>query len=154
MSKGKNTVQICTALCQPIAEELGVYIWDVQYVKEGATWYLRVLVDTDEGITIDQCEDFNRRLSSALDEEDPIADSYWLEVSSPGMERELTQDWHYKKLAGATVQVSLYRAIDGQKKFIGSLKSKEDSKVTVGVDDKVISFEEKDIAQIRLYFEI
>lgn len=152
--KGGNTVKTVYALCKPIAEELSVYIWDIQYVKEGGTWYLRVLIDTDEGITINECEQFSRLISDKLDETDPIKDSYMLEVSSPGIDRQLTQHWHYDALMGSDVEVNLIRPINGQKLFVGRLESKDDNGIKIIMsDDTEMCFSEKEAAWVRLYVE-
>ena len=104
MSQGKkkmdrtcNTVAVCTRLARPVAEELGLQLWDVRFVKEGADWYLRFFIDREGGVTINDCEEMSRRLDKLLDEADPIACSYCLEVSSPGVERELIRPEHFEQ---------------------------------------------------------
>ena len=87
--KNGSVADVVTALALPIAEELGYSIWDVEYVREGADYYLRITIDNEEGITIDDCEAFSRAIDPILDEADPITDSYHLEVSSPGIERDI-----------------------------------------------------------------
>lgn len=152
--KGGNTVKTVFALCKPLAEQQGVYIWDVQYVKEGSTWYLKILVDTDEGITVNQCEDFSRAIGEILDDADPIKDSYMLEVSSPGIDRVLTQDWHFDKLMGQDVEVNLIRPVDGQKLFMGKLLGKDGDQIKIQISDDVeMEFSRKETAWIRLYVE-
>lgn len=152
MSKGGNTVTLVENLCTPLAEEQGVYIWEISYQKEGGDWVLKVLIDTEEGITIDQCERFNRSLSEKLDKTDPIAEAYILEVSSPGIERELTEDWHFEKLLGEGLQVNLIRPVDGEKFFVGELLGKDGDIITLRLENgKELGFTKKDAAWIRKY---
>ena len=96
----KNTAAIAEELAAPILEEMGLQLWDVVYEKEGSGWYLRYYVDKEGGIDINSCEAFSRAISDVLDEADPIDGSYTLEVSSPGIERALTRDWHFEALMG------------------------------------------------------
>lgn len=119
----KNTAAVCEELAAPVAQELGVYIWDTIYEKEGAGWYLRYFIDKDAdgGVTIEECETFSRTMSTLLDEADPIKQSYCLEVGSPGIERKLTKDWHFDKYMGSNVFVRLIRPVEGQRDFCGQL---------------------------------
>lgn len=119
----KNTAGICAELAAPVAEEMGVYIWDTIFEKEGAGWYLRYFIDKDAdgGVGIEECETFSRTMSALLDQADPISQSYCLEVGSPGIERKLTKDWHFTKYMGSSVLVRLIRPIDGQREFTGLL---------------------------------
>lgn len=110
---------VCRALAEPLAQRLGLRIWDVRFVKEGADWYLRVFIDREGGVSIDDCVDLSRLLSPALDEADPIDRSYCLEVSSPGVERELTRPEHFEAYMGRPVTVRLIRPRDGQREFAG-----------------------------------
>lgn len=104
---------VCRTLAEPLARQLGLRIWDVRFVKEGADWYLRVFIDRDGGVSIDDCVDLTRLLSPALDEADPIDQSYCLEVSSPGVERELTRPEHFEAYRGRAVTVRLIRPRTG-----------------------------------------
>lgn len=152
MSKGGNTIETVTELCAPIAEKQGVYIWDISYKKEGGDWILKILVDTEEGININQCEAFSRALSEKLDEVDPITEPYILEVSSPGIERDLTKDWHFEKLKGEEIQVNLIRPVNGEKLFIGVLIGKEGDVITLLLDDDLeMQFTTKEAAWVRKY---
>ena len=105
----KNTVAEVTELVQRIVEEMGLTLWDVRYVKEGAMWYLRIFIDKDEGVSIDDCEKVTRAIDKPLDELDPIEGNYTLEVSSPGIERELVLDRHFDRFIGAPVMIKLIR---------------------------------------------
>ncbi|MBR5632554.1 MAG: ribosome maturation factor RimP, partial [Clostridia bacterium] len=111
----KNIAGTVWDLVEPTANELGYSIWDVEYVKEGADMYLRITIDSEEGIDIDDCERMTRAIDPLLDEADPIEDFYYLEVSSPGVERELRTDEHVKKSIGQKVLAKLFTAKDGQK---------------------------------------
>ena len=97
----------------PVAKEQGCFVYDVEYVKEGNSWFLRVYVDREGGITIDECEAISRELSSILDKNDPISNNYFLEVSSPGIERKLRQDEHFEMYKGELVDIGLYKAYNG-----------------------------------------
>ena len=101
-----GTVAVCTKLAQPVAEELGLILWDVRFVKEGATWYLRYIIDKEEGVSIDDCVELSRRLNPLLDEADPIPQAYCVEVSSPGLNRELVKPAHFAAFEGWPVMVS------------------------------------------------
>ena len=114
--KSKNTVAEVTELVQPIIEEMGLELWNVQYVKEGAMWYLRIFIDKDSGVSIDDCERVTRAIDAPLDELDPIEGNYTLEVSSPGVERELILDRHFDSFLGAPVMVRLIRPDENGRK--------------------------------------
>ena len=149
----KNIAGTVWDLVEPTAHELGYSIWDVEYVKEGADLYLRITIDSDEGIDIDDCERMTRAIDPLLDEADPIEDFYYLEVSSPGVERVLTIDEHFEKMSGSEVEVKLYRAVDGAKVFRGVLVGKVDGKITVATDAGEISFEAKTVAKCTTVFD-
>ena len=107
--KGGNTVAICRELAQPFADQLGLMLWDVRFVKEGAAWYLRYLIDKEGGVTIDDCVALSRLINPVLDEADPIDQSYCLEVMSPGIERELTRPEHFEAYLDWAIVVKLIR---------------------------------------------
>ena len=138
----------------PTADELGYYLWDVEYVKEGADWILRITIDNDEGITIDDCERMTRAIDPILDEADPIEDAYYLEVSSPGIERELRTDAHLEYCEGADVEVRLYAPRDGSKSFRGELLAlRENGNIAILVGDGEMEFERSSVAKIKTVFE-
>ena len=139
----------------PIAEQHGVGIYDVEYVKEGSDYILRCYIDKDGGVTINDCEEVSRALSEVLDREDPIPDAYILEVSSPGLGRSLTKDRHFAASIGEEVEGTLFKPDEstGEKAFQGILKEFDDKTVTVktgDADDAVQVLERKNIANIRL----
>lgn len=148
----KNTAAIAEELAAPILEEMGLQLWDVVYEKEGSGWYLRYYVDKDGGIDINSCEAFSRAISDVLDEADPIDGSYTLEVSSPGIERQLTRDWHFETLMGQQLLVRLIRPVEGVRDFIGTLTDYRDGTLTLLLDEKTeMNVERGETAFIRLY---
>ena len=127
---------------------------DVEYVKEGSTWYLRAYIDKPGGINIDDCEKVSRRLSDILDEKDYIDDAYIMEVSSPGLGRPLKKEKDFKRSLGEEVEIRTYRMMDKQKEFFGILKEYDDSTVTIMQEDETFkTFAKSDIALIRLAFD-
>lgn len=154
MSKRENYEQRTEALLMPIVEEHNLELVDVEYVKEGGTWYLRAYIDKEGGVTVDDCEAVSRRLSDLMDTEDFIEEAYILEVSSPGLGRPLKKEKDFKRSLGDEVEVRTYRAIDRQKEFTGILKAYDGDTVTLQMeDDSDMVFDRKDIALIRLAFD-
>lgn len=150
MAKKENTETRVRGLLLPIMEEHGFELVDVEFVKEGPNWYLRVYVDKDGGITIDDCEVVSRQLDQQMGE-DFIEQAYILEVSSPGLDRPLKTDGDFVKYAGHVVDVKLYRGMDGKKEFQGTLKGLESDVITILDEDEAeISFVRKEVASIRL----
>ena len=154
LKKFGGTEQKIYDLVKPITDELGYYLWDVSYVKEGASWYLRIFIDCDEGITIEDCERVTEPVNKILDEADPIPQSYTLEVGSAGLERELLKEDHFEVCKGDKVRIRFIRSIDGEKEISAFLKNADKNQVTVEDDsgnEKV--FQLADIAFIKLWFE-
>ncbi len=150
-TKKPNTVERVLEIAAPIAAQLGLEIWDVRYLKEGSDWYLRVFIDKPEGVGINDCVDMSHALDKPLDEGDFIPNAYILEVSSPGVERELTKPEHFEKMRGRAIQVKLIRPLEGQREFSGTLESFENGIITfVGADENKISINKKDTAYVRL----
>ena len=148
MAKVTDTV---AALALPVVEEAGCTLWDVEYLKEAGTWFLRVYIDKEGGVSIDDCEAVSRPLSDLLDEADPIEGSYVLEVSSAGADRPLKRPEHFARFMGSQVEVRLYRALEGRKEYVGALSGWEDGNVTIQADGESRTFLKKDVAQVRLY---
>lgn len=138
---------------EPTVMELGYRIWDVTYAKIGADFHLEVTIDSDEGIGIDDCERVHRAIDPILDECDPIEGFYYLDVSSPGLERELRTDEHLSLSLGAAVEIKLFAAHDGAKSFVGTLHSFDGDSVTVAAEGREISLPRKDISKIKTVFE-
>ncbi len=149
-----NTAETVQKLLDPIAASLGLTIWDVEYVKEAGDMRLKITIDKADGVGIEDCEAFQRASDPVLDEADPIAESYIMEVSSPGLEREIRYGWHIDACAGQMVTVRLYSAVDGSKTYTGELLPDEEECVSLKLDgDRVISFPKKAVAKINVYFD-
>ena len=146
-----KVTDVVAQLATPVVEQAGCSLWDVEYVKEAGEWFLRVYIDKEGGVSIDDCEAVSRPLSDLLDEADPIEGSYTFEVSSAGADRVLKKPEHFARFQGQEVEVKLYRPRDGRKDFVGALQSCRDGNVTLDVGGEPITFEKKEIALVRLY---
>ena len=154
MSRREEYEKQTEELLEPIVTGFGFELVDVEYVKEGGTWYLRAYIDKPGGINVDDCEVVSRRLSDILDEKDYIEEAYILEVSSPGLGRPLKKEKDFKRSLGEEVDVRTYRMIEKQKEFTGLLKDYDDATVTIEMEDGTLkTFEKSDIALIRLAFD-
>lgn len=151
---GNKTTAIVMELAKPIAEELGLTIWDIRFEKEGAMWVLLVVIDKEGGVSINDCEAMSRPLDKKLDEVDPIEQSYCLEVSSAGIERELTQDWHFEACRGEQVLLRLIRPYQGEREFQGELLGLKDGAVQLRIGEEEFSFSKSDTAFVRLYADL
>ncbi len=146
-----NTVEAVTELVKPIVEQLGLTLWDVRFLKEGATWYLRIFIDRDSGVTIEDCENVTHAVDKPLDDLDPIEQNYILEVSSPGIERELLRPEHFDAFLGAGVMIRLIRPDDkGERDFKGTLTAHDKDTVTVMTDGTERVINKKDTVYIKL----
>lgn len=148
---GTNVVSVCRALAEPLAAQLGLSVWDVRFVKEGADWFLRIIIDKEEGVTINDCVDMTHLLNPVLDEADPIAQSYCLEVMSPGIERELIRPEHFEAYNGLPVTVKRYRPDEsGQREFVGLLISADNETLVIeDEDEQQRIFSRKDVAAVH-----
>ena len=154
MAKNASVAEVVRALAEPVAEEIGCWVWDVEFVKEGARRILRITIDSEEGITIDDCEKMHRAIDPILDEADPIEEQYYLEVSSPGVERELRTEEHVMACEGWDVEVRLYAPLDGAKTFRGVLLSLgENGEIRIDAKGTVMEFPRASVAKIQTYFE-
>lgn len=145
-----NTVKKATDIGEPIAKELGLSLWDVRYEKEGASMFLRYFIDKDEGITFDDCEAFSRAVDPILDQEDFIEESYYLEVSSPGIERSLKRESHFISSIGHKVLIETIRPMeDGNRSVEGVLASFSDKTACVKVGDKTVNIELSKISKAK-----
>lgn len=151
----KKITELTAELAAPAIAEAGCTLWDVEYVKEGGAWYLRVLLDKEGGVDILDCEAVSRKLSDLLDEADPIEGSYTLEVGSAGAERALKRPGDFARFMGSPVLVKLYRSLDGQKEIPGVLTAYDPETGAVTVEDGggARTFEKKDVALVRLRVE-
>ena len=146
----KSTVEKVLEIISPIALEQNLDIWDVRYLKEGASYFLRIFIDKPEGITIDDCERFSRAIDEPLDEADPIKEAYFLEVSSPGLGRELVKPEHFEAFIGEEVVVKLYKAIDKKKELIGKLLNYENDEVVIECNGESLKIANKEISKVNL----
>ena len=153
MTKRETYEQKTEKILIPLVELHSFELVDVEYVKEGGTWYLRAYIDKPDGITVDDCEIISRALSEALDENDFIDEAYILEVSSPGLGRPLKKEKDFARSLGEEVEVHTYRAIDKQKAFFGILNAYTKDSITIELEDKSkMEFARADVALIRLAF--
>ena len=148
----KITEQV-TGFARPVVESLGCRLWDVEYVREGADWFLRIYIDKDGGVDITDCEAISRALDPILDEKDPIPDSYPLEVGSAGAERVLKRPGDFQQFLHSPVLVKLYRPRDGAKEYPGTLEGYDNGRVTIATGSVSLTFEKSEIAQVRLRVE-
>lgn len=146
-----KVTELTAGLAAPIVEAAGCSLWDVEYVKEAGEWFLRVYIDKEGGVAINDCEAVSRPLSDALDEADPIEGSYTLEVSSAGADRVLKKPEHFAAFLGSEVDVKLYRAREGRKELTGVLRGYDNGDVTVELPGGDATLEKKDVAQVRLH---
>lgn len=151
MAKGGNTVKAVWEIAEPLAAELGLSIWDVRFLKEGSQWYLRVFIDKDGGVGIDDCVNLSHAIDGPLDEANPIEQAYILEVSSPGVERELVRDEHFEKYIGEKIKVKMIRPVEGKREFSGILESYEDGNITIRLEDESgFTFTKKEASFVKL----
>ena len=150
---GNNIESKVTQLLEDIIKNLGYDLYDVFYVKEGKDYYLRIIIDKPDGIDINDCEKVNNAINDILDEADYIKEQYFLEVSSPGVERTLRKEKHYKSQIGNEINVKLFKPIDKQKEFIGILLEYNDKEITLKVDEKNVKIDLKDIALAKTIFD-
>ena len=144
-----NAAEKVYGLIKETVEAEGVSLWDVRFLKEGASWYLRVFIDKPEGISIDDCTNVSHAIDPIIDDADPIDVSYYLEVCSPGTERELTRQSHFEACVGKTVKIKRYKALDGVKELTGTLKSAAE-RVVLETDNGEYELDYKDISKARL----
>lgn len=143
-------------LAQPLAEELGLTLWDVQFVKEGADWYLRIFIDKESGIGIDDCVDMTHAVNPVLDAEDPVSGEYTLEVSSPGLNRKLTRPQHFTEYLGELVEVKLIRPMENGQRILSGvlLRAEEDGQLEIQLEeDTSCTVEKKEVASVHLMEE-
>ena len=138
-------------LARPVVEACGCTLWDVEYIKEAGSWYLRLYIDKEEGVSINDCEAVSRGVDPLLDEADPIQDPYTFEVSSAGADRPLKKPEHFEAFMGAEVDVKFYKAVNGQKNCTGILAGYEDGNVTLEMSGETVTFDKKEIAFVRLH---
>lgn len=143
-----------SALAAPVVEQEGCSLWDVEYVREAGTWYLRLYIDKDGGVSIDDCERISRALDPILDEADPIPDSYVFEVGSAGIERELKRPSDFEAYMGSEIELRLYQPFEGSKVFVGQLSGYADGNVTIQFGGRSLVFTKAQTAQVKLHVTI
>lgn len=150
--KGGNTVAAVRLLAEPIADSLGLRIWDICFVKEGSDWFLRIFIDKDGGVDMNDCVDFSHAIDGPLDDADPIEQSYCLEVSSPGLERELTKNEHFESCIGQNIKLRLIRPYEDKRDFKGVLSEFDGTNIVIALagEDKTISMTKKETAWVKL----
>ncbi len=155
MAKNIRVTETVRQLAEPIAEELNLWIWDVEFVKEGARRVLRITVDSEEGVGIEDCERLHRAIDPILDEADPIEEQYYLEVCSPGLERELKNEDHIYACEGWDVEVRLYAPLNGSKTYRGKLLPlSESGEIRIDVSGQTMEFSRQSVAKLMTYFEL
>ena len=145
--------ELVSAAIQDTVTGLGYEIYDVEYLKEGSSWYLRIYIDKPEGVSIEDCEAVSRAIDPVIDELNPIKTAYSLEVSSPGLERVLRKPEHFEKNLNKLVEVSLFKAVNGSKKAQGILKSADLEKITIEVENEMMEFNRQDVSKVNLVYE-
>ena len=153
MTKKESYETKTEELILPILDEFHFELVDVEYVKEGGIWYLRVFIDAEEGVDIAQCEAVSRALDPVLDKADPIKEQYYLEVSSVGLDRHLKKEKDFHYFMGCDIEVKLYRPVDGRKEFVGTLVDFADGSFTIETQNERITFTQKEAALVRPYVE-
>jgi len=134
-------------------QELGYILYDVEYVKEGKEYYLRIYIDSEKGISLDDCELVSNNITELLDKEDYIKEQYFMEVSSPGVERVLKKDKHLQNNIGVKVQIKLFKPFKGQKQYEGILKSFDEENIIIEMDSQDLNIERQNIGQIKTIFD-
>ena len=148
----KVTEQVAQ-FAEPVVRAHGCTLWDVEYVREGGEWFLRLYIDKDGGVDISDCEAVSRAVDPILDEKDPIPDSYNFEVCSAGLERQLKRPSDFEQFMGSAVTVKLFKAVNGAKKYAGTLTGYNDGAVTIEAAGTTYTFQKNEVAQVRLRVE-
>ena len=148
-----KVTDLVASFAEPVIREKGCTLWDVEYVREGSEYFLRLYIDKEGGVDITDCEAISRAVDPILDEKDPIPESYHFEVCSAGLERPLKRPGDFEKFMGSPVFVKLYRPINGLKEIPGILRGYEDGRITVEVGKQVLTFEKSQVALVRLRVE-
>lgn len=144
---------IISEMADPLIEEIGLELVDVQFVKEGSEWYLRIFIDKEDGINLDDCVDVSNLISEKLDENDPITQAYHLEVSSPGVERPLKKTKDFIRFKGSLVEIKIYSALNGKKNFVGTLDEVNEEEISIIENEEKIVIPREKIAKANLAWE-
>lgn len=141
--------EIVEEIVLPLVNENLFELVEVEFIKEGSNWFLRIYIDKPGGVSLDDCQLISHAVSDKLDEVDPIKQSYFLEVSSPGLDRPIKKDSDFVKYSGQMVEVKLFKPKDGIKSFEGELHGTLDNKILIRIDDKIVEFEKQDVAKVK-----
>ena len=149
----KGVAQTVTELAEPIAKELGYILWDVEFVREGSRRILRITIDSEEGITVDDCEKMHFAIDPVLDEVDPIEGPYTLEVSSPGVERALTRPEHFEMMLGKKVMARCFTPVNGNRIFTGVLSGADNEKITLETEAGTVELPRKVVSKTETVYD-
>ncbi len=152
-TNSKNVANTVRELILPVANEFGYRLWDVEYVKEGTKMILRVTIDKDDGINIEDCEKLHRAIDPVLDEADPIEGTYYLEVSSPGIERDLRTEEHILASLGSRVEVRLFAPVDGSRSFVGILVAYDGGEISLETGKGLLKFPRTAVSKMKTVFD-
>ncbi len=150
MAKGKKAIDIVEEIVKPVCDEMGLILWDVRFEKEGPDWYLRIFIDKEGGVFIEDCEKLSRTVDPMIDEADPINQAYYFEVSSAGLGRKLTKDFHFEAKKGQIALAKLIRPIDGVREIKGTIEGYSDGVVTLSNENGSHNVNVKDTSFIKL----
>lgn len=153
MANSNRIADVVAELLTPVINELGYDVWDIEYVREAAEWFLRITIDSPKGIDIDDCEKVHRTIDPILDEADPIEDAYRLEVSSPGLERDIRTDRHFLACIGEKIVCKLFTKLDGRKEYTGVLKEYENKQIVLDTEEGEVRIDRKLASKVRTYFD-
>lgn len=148
-----KVTEIVAGFARPVVEEHGCTLWDVEYVREGSDYFLRLYIDKEGGVDINDCEAISRAVDPILDEKDPIAESYHFEVCSAGLERSLKRPADFEQFMGSPIMIKLYRPRNGLKEIPGILRGYDNGRVTAECGKETITFEKSEVALVRLRVE-
>lgn len=148
-----KVTDLVASYAKPVVEQFGCELWDVEYVREGSEYFLRLYLDKEGGVDINDCEAVSRAMDPILDEKDPIPGSYHFEVCSAGLERVLKRPSDFERFLGSAITVKLYRPRNGMKEIPCVLRGYEDGRITVEAGKETITFEKSEAAQVRLRVE-
>ena len=151
MAKGKKATEIVEEIVKPVCDRMGLILWVVRFEKEGPDWFLRIFIDKEGGVFIQDCEDLSRAVDPMIDEADPISQGYWLEVSSAGLGRKLTKDFHFEAKKGEEALAKFIRPLeDGTREIRGRIEGCEDGVVTLDTENGPVQFKLKDTSFVKL----
>ena len=148
-----KVTEIVAEFSRPVVEQFGCELWDVEYVREGSDYFLRLYIDKEDGVDITDCEKISRAVDPILDEKDPIAESYHFEVCSAGLERALKRPGDFERFMGSPIMIKLYRPRNGLKELPGVLTGYDNGRVTAVCGKETITFEKSEVALVRLRVE-